>query len=257
MKTKIVLLLSIAFAFYLSSCSSNDNSTNPNPPGNGDYYKLKTGNYWVFNSASTDPETNEVTTTRDSSIIVGQETIAGKEAFKYQTYSDGEDEGFNYEYSENGSLYVLLKSLLPEDGMLPDLGSSLDNIWVKVADPNATAKWTIYSLDLTDIPLEFEGTQLKFSGNLTFEGLKGDKVIVPVMGKDQTAQKYTMNAVIKLSTKIQGIPVPVEFTVPTNFFYVDGIGLVKTTTESATVNLMVTTIKTPSSESNLINYKVN
>jgi len=253
MKSKILLIFAVALAFYLSSCSSDDNSTNPTPTG--DYYKLSTNNFWVYITTDTDPETEEITTGKDSTVIISQETKEGKSAFKMKTFTDGEDMGETHQYSENGVLYTLLTDFLPDDGLIPIPDDQFDNVWVKIADPN-TSKWELINLNLTDIPFPYNGLELNVSGSLKLEGVRSVKVIVNVMGKDYTTQKYTINSIIEATTKVGNLPITIKATIPTHFYYADGIGLVKSQTESVEVNLGLTSIKTPASESILINYNV-
>jgi len=253
MKSKILLIVAVALAFYLSSCSSDDNSTNPTPTG--DYYKLSTNNFWVYTTTDTDPETNETTTGKDSTVILSQETKEGKSAFKMKTFTNGEDTGETHQYSENGVLYTLLTDFLPDDGLIPIPDDQFDNAWIKIADPNAS-KWELINLNLTDVPLDFEGTPLKLSGSLKLEGVRSDKVIVNVMGKDYTTQKYTINSIIEATTSFSGLPITIKATIPTHFYYADGIGLVKSQTESVEISLLAFAFKTPASESILINYNV-
>lgn len=253
MKSKIILIFAVALAFYLASCSSDDNSTNPTPTG--DYYKLNTNNYWVYETTDIDPDTNEKDVYKDSTVIVSQEVKEGKNAYKLKTYSNGDDSEV-YQYSENGVLYTLLNDFLPDDGLVPIPDDQFDNKWIKIADPNAS-KWELISLNLTDIPLDFEGAQLNLSGTLKLEGTRGDKVIINVLGKDYTAQKYTINSIIQASTSFGDLPITIKATIPTHFYYADGIGLVKTETESTDISLLTFNFKTPSSVSVLINYKLN
>ncbi len=253
MKSKILIIVAVALAFYLSSCSSDDNSTNPTPTG--DYYKLSTNNFWVYTTTDTDPETNETTTSKDSTIILSQEVKEGKSAFKMKTFTDGEDMGESHQYSENGVLYTLLTDFLPDDGLIPIPDDQFDNAWIKIADPNVS-KWELINLNLTDVPLDFEGTPLKLSGTLKLEGVRSDKVIINVLGKDYTTQKYTINSIIEATTSFSGVPITIKATIPTHFYYADGIGLVKSQTESVEISLLAFTFKTPASESILINYNV-
>lgn len=253
MKSKLLLILGLSAALFFASCSSDNNSTNPTP--SGDFYNFKTGNFWVYNVSTINPDSDEETVTRDSSVIVGQEMKFGKNAFKFTKYSNNEQSGDLYQYSENAVLYGLLSSLMPSGEMgIPT--TQVEDTWIKMADPNASGKWDIYTLNLAEVPLDLGGINLKFSGTIKFDGMKGEKKIVNVLNKDYTAQKYTINANINISATFSGIPLPIVATIPTHFYYVDGIGLVRTQTESVAINLIATTYNTPSSESLLINYNV-
>ena len=254
MKSKIIILLSVALAFYLSSCSSDNNSTNPTPTG--DYYKLAANNYWVYETKDTDPESEEVVTYQDSTVIEKQEIKEGKNAFKIKTYTNGEDgDSEMYQYAENGVLYTLLNDFLPDDGLIPIPDDQFENKWIKIADPNAT-KWDLITLNLSDIPLDFEGVQLNLSGSLKIEGTRGDKVIINVMGKDYTAQKYTINSIVEASTSFSGVPFTIKTTIPTNFYYADGLGLVKRETISTEISFLAFSFMTPSSVSTLIRHNI-
>lgn len=250
MKSKILLIIAIATAFYLSSCSSDNNTNNPTPTG--DYYKLAANNYWVYTTKNTDPETNDITTTTDSTIIISQEVKEGKNAFKLKTFTDGEDSQESYQYSENGVLYTMLDDFLPDDGLIQLPDNQITNTWIKIADPNAS-NWEILNFTLTDIPVNLGEIEVTASGTLKLSATKGDKVIINVLGKDYTAQKYTINTVI--NAKVNGVDIP-TVTIPTHFYYADGIGLVKTQTESTEISLLFAKIKTPASESILIRHNI-
>ena len=248
------ILVAVAILAF-AGCSSSDNSTNP-PVDGGSYFPIKTGSFWAYNSTETDPETNEITPSRDSIIIKEQSTEEGKLAFKFENYIDGTYSDDTYQYTENDQLFVLLQSILPTGGTLPIPVDQIPNQWVKIADNNAT-KWDVFSLDLSNIPFDFGGLSLDMSGNLKVEGTKGDKVVVEVMGKEYTAQKYTINSKINATANYQGLPISIgDVIIPTHYYYVQGIGLVKTVTESTEISVLTFKFKTPESESILVNYNV-
>ncbi len=91
---------------------------------------------------------------------------------------------------------------------------------------------------------------------------KGDKVVLnDIMGKEMIAQKFTHNFIINAEGKLPDVPLPIKLTeivIPYHTYYAEGIGLVKSETESAEVSVSgIFNFKTPKSVSTLVNYKIN
>lgn len=259
MQKLIYQLLVFSIILITISCSSSDNSTN-NPPPSKTYFPMKEGNYWVYNSVETDPNTNQVTTSRDSSTITGKFEVLGRMAYKFQNFSDGQKTEDSHQYIENEQLYRLLLEIIP-GGLFNIPGGQIENKWLLVANMNSS-NLDGYEFSFPEVPFDFGGTQINISGKVKIEGKKGDKVVLSnIMGKELIAQKFTHNFIINAEGKLPNIPLPIKLTeiiIPYHTYYAEGIGLVKSETESADVSIAgAFNFKTPSSVSTLVNYKIN
>ncbi len=259
MQKFIYQLLVFSIILITIGCSSSDNSTN-NTPTTKTYFPMKEGNYWVYNSVETDPNTNQVTTSRDSSIITGKFDVLGKMAYKFLNFADGEKTEDSHEYVENEQLYRLLLEIIP-GGLFNLPSGQIENKWLLVANMNSS-NLDNYEFNFPEFPFDFNGTQINITGKVKIEGKKGDKVVLnDIMGKEMIAQKFTHNFIINAEGKLPDVPLPIKLTeivIPYHTYYAEGIGLVKSETESAEVSVSgIFNFKTPKSVSTLVNYKIN
>jgi hypothetical protein len=252
-KFALIVLITLSAAVIFNSCSS---STDNPATDTTNYFPFKSGNFWVYNSSTT--ANGQTANTVDSTVMMEQSTQVGQMANRLENYIDSIKSKDSYQYTNGGKLYSLISSVLPDSSILNLPSSLVPEQWVVIADNNA-ASWDIITIPLTNLPLNLQGNAVTLNGTITVKGQKSDKSTISIMGTDYTAQKFILNIIINGTVTIPIIPVPIplsNFTIQSNYYYVDNIGLVKSETLPSTLDLTLTKITTPESLSTLKNYSV-
>jgi hypothetical protein len=211
---------------------------------------MKSGSFWVYGTTTkmNDSTTNSV----DSTVVKEQAIQFSQMSFRFENYHNGKKGNDSYQYSANNKLYTSIKSVLPSSDLLPLPSNLVPDVWVVVADNNSSS-WDIYTIPIDSLPISYGGLTFSLTGTIKIQGKKSDKTTLNIMGKDYTAQKFIMEVII--DGKIGGT-YPINFTIQTNQYYVENIGLVKTETLSTSLTVLFQTITTPEINSILTNYIV-
>jgi hypothetical protein len=244
-KFALIVFLTLTFAVIFSACSSSTDSTDTT-----NYYPMKSGNFWVY--ATSTKMDGTTTNSVDSTVTKEQSTQFGQLCFRFENYSDGIKGNDTYQYSANNKLYTSIKSVLPSPDLLPLPSNLVPDAWVVIADNNSSS-WDIFTLPVDSIPITYGGLTFSLSGTIKIQGKKSEKTTVNFMDKNYTAQKFIME--VNINGTIGGT-IPVNFTIKTNYYYVENIGLVKSETLSTTITILIQTITTPEINSTLTNYFV-
>ncbi len=217
-KRSITVLATVLVAALLSACSKEESSTGPTTPPN--YFPLAVGNWWVYTGIELDTSGAEIPGTewRDSSVVVAQTTIAGRQGYvmvSYSTRTGGTDTMMVA--SEGGRLYVY------SEGWTGD-GIPAPSGWIKYADP-AAATWSIWDTTLTNVRLD---SNLTTSGTFSWRGERGGTMSVTVKGRQVTAQEFRVRVTYNGKLYMGGMEVgTVTFTMVRRLWAAEGIGIVR------------------------------
>lgn len=187
-------VFSIMVTFLLVSCSSSDDS-GPSPE---DFYALKVGNSWVYKNYkyNTTSHVYEDTSIIDSVSIVGTKNIYGDSYFEFRTKTTGNDTEITY-CNPNGEYFEYLRaykgSLIDQDNSIKFINNNFDEILVRELEGFGS-----YYIQVDENPVMVDVE----SG--TFECLKMEYYL-----------KYDEDETM--------------YTGKVNYYYVEGIGLVKDT----------------------------
>lgn len=222
----LTLIAIMAIVFY--ACS--DNATN-NPLPSKNYYPLTIGSAWQYEVAQIDTLGADVGSASNISYTVSRyaDTL-GKTKVSLVTSTPG---GYVAPTIMEGSALSIYEA--PIDFLLSEV--IIPNRWNKYVDFSAQAQWSIFDTTLTGlqttidagggmtIPVTMDGTVNETAKNV------GTETII-VKNKTYTdCAKITRTIVTTLKVKgsVMGIPleIPVTSTVTSNYWFADGIGLVK------------------------------
>jgi len=190
-------VLGAVVAVLVLGCSKEESSTGPGTTAN--YFPLAVGNWWVYQRTELDTAGNPTGSQwRDSTVVVGQTTAGGRQAFVMVTYrGNGEVDTMLVASEEGGRrLYAL-----GEGRDLPKVG------WLKIVDFGASS-WHIWDTTLTAFGI---------SGTLTLQGSRGGTRVLDIKGRSVTAQEFL------ITTTFQGT---YYFKQVHHLWIADGIGLV-------------------------------
>ncbi|MBE2189537.1 MAG: hypothetical protein KGZ71_10505 [Desulfobulbaceae bacterium] len=239
--TKFWTISLTAFAlFALFSCSEDKDTTKNTET---ELFPMKIGSYWVYDAKEFDAEGKETGASTDSMAISRTTTKLDKECFEFKTYVDGQHDGDFYQYKVGAQLFTLLESILPEDNAIGLPFGEIEDQWVIIADLNAS-QWNIYELDLNGFDIDYGGIGGKLNGTFKMVGKKGNKVILDnIMGASHTAQEFVIENIITGKFSITSLPFPITVDVDSKIiarsYYVDGIGLIKSSAEPTTIDLVI------------------
>lgn len=237
-KTLFLFFISAGF-IMLSACSDDDdNPVTPNDKTKYDsYFPMSAGSWWIYETydLNQDQSRNLSTLEFDSVAVTGTETIDGKTASVFSTWTEGEKQNDKYHYVEESKLYINASALLP--ATLPkeiDLGSEL----VILADFFGST-WTLKTQAIDDIDATFGDYDVTLNGTLTISGAKKGTETITVDGIDYNCQEFELSYNYAGKIKYMGYPLDINFTLKRHFFFADGKGLIQDLFESNKVSISV------------------
>ncbi len=204
-------------------CSS---SSEPSSGGPSSYYPLSVGNWWKYlsvqvdSSGAVEPGTEEW----DSTVVVGTQMIAGKNAAIVVTYdSTGTAADTSYMYADANSIWMFSQDSL----VMMGVGTAIPPQWVKIADFTVD-QWDILSVDLNDT-VDFQGTTLIFR-SMTITGKNLGTQQVTAGDESYTATLIEVSFTINMSILLGPISQDATAQVVMKTWYAQGVGPVKTET---------------------------
>ena len=237
---KIVFLLLTTVALFLGACSGDDDGGN-GTANYGNFMPLTIGDYWTYDTETTDPQTSTVTQGRDSLYVVSATTIG---AFDYMDLdASATSTGFmttflaqNTLRTANGKLYA--KGNLDFD--LSALGGSAHTIAIDDAilvDENATVNTQLYSTSgtITD-PVTINGQSVVLTIDYTVKTIQKESFatmdVTGVTFNNVIKANLIISAKIDAQITVQGFPVtlnvaPVQDINVVENYYANGIGLIQ------------------------------
>lgn len=188
---------------------------------------LSLGAYWVYEQYPLDTITMQRITSRksiDSVLVVGSVLQGGRVTSMALTYRNGTPKDTTYYSTENGSVFAYTR-------ISDNLGTSpMQRQWIKVLDPNAS-QWVAYDSTFANIPIVFNGQQGIMNGRLTMTCNRGTSDSISTATSKLSAQRYTVTITVNMMLTVNGINIPVQYTVPANEWYADNVGLVRSMSE--------------------------
>ncbi|MCS6965912.1 MAG: hypothetical protein NZ473_04000 [Candidatus Kapabacteria bacterium] len=204
----------------LVGCAKEE-STGPTQPRN--YFPLAVGNWWVYSGIRLDTSGAEMPGTewRDSMVIVGQVTHAGRQSYVAVRYRVGggiPDVPDTMLLATDGTrLYVFIEEF-------PIFGPTG---WVKVADYSASS-WAIWDTTLTNVPIDSANSAVTTSGTMSWRGERGGTLSMTIKGRQVTAQEFRMRATYNGKLFVGGTEVgTLSFTLSLRQWVAEGIGIVR------------------------------
>jgi hypothetical protein len=246
MRSKILFFLALAFIF--NACKKESNVTSPSI---AELIPLAIGNYWIYNGVTLDVNGNETTTTwRDSSVVSGIRTVAGKQAYEISEYVNSSLSGLWYVSKDGEKYYIYFPSV--------SLFDSLSGRWLLWVDP-ASQSWTLFNQQVKFVI--DSANNITASGTLNITSNKGAGENLTIKNQTVQAQQYYWD--VNFNGKIDQIPGS-TFTISEKirWYFTPGIGLVKNQLDPPTFRIVVplvmdTTFKGNGSKITLVDYKLN
>ncbi|MFH1051904.1 MAG: hypothetical protein V1779_13365 [bacterium] len=211
----IFWVLVITLSVILISCSEDSNTNPPVGTDYSSYYPLTVGSWWVMEEWRTDENfVADSLLSRDSTVIVSEEMIEGKNAkvkISFNTFT-GEPYDTSYEYFENNSVYKWgqLNPFSEEEGWQEQGNFTKDKI-------------TVVDTNVTDA--NFMGLYL-FSGTLKLNINKGTNSTVSLKNTDYSALTFNQVLVMEgdMTIPFQGTT---SFSMNKNgtMYFVNNIGM--------------------------------
>ena len=213
-----VCALALGASFVVLSACSND----PAGPGNNVNVNVivnQTNSYYIYDRRETDSSGSTVNETqrRDSTVVTGRETVAGKDATRYETYHDqGRDT--NYYYQDGNRLYsytsITSKLKLPPFVSTVIPGKS----WFEIANFTSGSTWTLFDSTVSNVEVPFLGA---VTGRVLVTGRQNGDTTMVINGKTYTA--------IKIATTFRFEPQGSALLSPMSSsyyeYYINGVGL--------------------------------
>jgi hypothetical protein len=250
MKKVIFSILFVATIALLSSCSS-DNSTNPTT--NGKPLPLSQGNYWIYDNYSLDSTNTKVASSKTTDSVVIKQTFV-EDVLTYKGVTVYESETTNSAsqfpmttryYTNDNGIYQKFSSIpgFPSDLFGLKLGDLVNIGWILYIDTK-NPSW----VSLPEQSLTLDSLQIPQAGNIkltlkfSMNGTKGTTKQFTINGKNFTGQGYVTSIKITGTVTLLDIPrlppVPLsEINIPTTTYYVDGIGMVYSKSDSFKVSI--------------------
>ncbi len=235
MKKNLILLMAIIMAVMsLPSCSEDNPAESSSDIT--DYFPMLLDSWWKYENHVLDSATGQPIGDAEYDSMAVTNNAAeklSKTVTEFTTWDlvDGNAQApvMDYFYMEGDKLYAFSDLIARQ----LDLGSSLpipisiDEMWVKIADPGASS-WQIFQQPLKDIPIDI-GVQVSLNGTFTISGNKKEISTTEIAGNDVKTQRYEILFVIKgvVDTGILGnkdLTVEARYSV----WFAEGIGIVKT-----------------------------
>jgi hypothetical protein len=258
LKTKLAaIILLFAGMVFINSCSDDDDSNPINPPTVGEnFFKATVGDTWTYESFDIPEATGEID--QSSRIeytvtITGKETIEAREAYIYKFDGDGYNR--DKHFIPNGKkLESLVSDILPVS--LP-FELPVPQSWVTIADLTQNS-WDIYSLNLTNLPINYEAIKAVLTGTLKITGTLKEESTLTVSNKDYKVRRIEIKYNVSGNAMIEGLPtaIPVSFDLVGNFYYAEGIGLLKNVFPSQKVTLSAISLPVDGYQDNCISLNV-
>ncbi len=234
MKKNLILLMAIIMTVIsLPSCSEDNPAESSSDITN--YFPLILNSWWKYENHVLDSATSQPIGDAEYDSMAVTNNAAeklGKTVTEFTTWdlvdSNAQAPVMDYFYMEGDKLYAF-SSLIARQ---LDLGSSLpipisiDEMWVKIADPGASS-WQIFQQELTKIPIDI-GIPVSFTGTFTISGNKKELITTEIAGNNVKTQRYEILFVIKgvVDTGILGnkdLIVEARYSV----WFAEGVGIVR------------------------------
>lgn len=145
MKNNIFSIFIIVIIFF-EGCDNPSN--NPAAPAQPDYFPLKTGNYWIFNSYATDLYNSKIQDSAKTDSIVVEKTgqYLSKNAYFLVRYSSDKNIDTIIVSKDNNSVFQVFN----EHNMnIP----GMKDTWLKIADFNTEESYHVY--DVSILPYQY------------------------------------------------------------------------------------------------------
>jgi len=186
-------------------------------------YPIMLGSSWVYDVFPIDTLTGQRITSRksiDSGAVVGTVYQDGKLTSMMINYRNGAPTDTNYFYVNNTDVYVYTR--------VQDLvaTTSIKRQWLKLIDYNNN-NWVAFDTTLSNAPVTINGQSGVMSGRLTIQCAKGNTDSVDISGKKVNAQKFTYTYTVNMIITVNNINIPVQYTIPTEEWFADNIGSVR------------------------------
>lgn len=214
---------------------------------------MSIGSYWVYENYPLDTLTNQRIISRkslDSTLVMGQVLQGGRLSSMVLTYRNAIPHDTVYYYNDNGIIWAYTR-------LNDNLSTSpLQRQWIKVLDPNAT-QWVAYDSTLMNVPVTVNNQPALLSGRLTLVCNRGKVDSVTAPAGTFAAQDYTITFTVNMILRVNGIDIPIQYSVPAHQWYSDNVGLVRSMTELfQVVNPFGGALRRSSEESVLSSYSL-
>ncbi|MFN8365604.1 MAG: hypothetical protein U0Y96_00015 [Candidatus Kapaibacterium sp.] len=186
-------------------------------------YPLILGSNWVYDVYPIDTLTGQRITARkstDSSAIVGNVYQDGKLTSMMINYRNGIALDTNYFYINNTDVYVYTR--------VQDLvaTTNIKRQWIKLIDNNNN-NWVAFDTTLSNAPVTINGQSGVISGRLTIQCAKGKTDSVDIAKGKVNAQRFTYTYSVNMIITVNNINIPVQYTIPTDEWFADNVGSVR------------------------------
>lgn len=232
-------------AVLLVSCSENE-SNSPIVPSQTDYsqyFPMTIGSWWIIENYTLDDEMNRTEmTSKDSLVVVGEESLAGKTASIFISYdlASGFPTDTSYYYID-GSIIYEYTTLTPFDG---------GKDWLPTYDFALNSKFTVLDTNVTNADM---GDGSLFTGNVKATINKGTDKTLEVKGKSFQTKAFDLSMVLS-GTINAGLEVAMNMAMDGNIYFAKGIGNVQTLSK-ATIDVGPQSIKM-NSEEIVVDYSI-
>lgn len=246
---KILLLLAVISPLAFMSCSEDVTA-----PSKGTYLPANKGTWWIMEDYATDSLGNKEGSPSTSTITVGNTfDLNGKKAIEYINTSQDVPNDTTLYATEGQIVYIdgtqfnqvgEFFSAVLGGGTAPDINLNLT--WVKIADPNTTswevAKVQIPETDVSDVIGGGAGIKAYLNGEIRVNGSQAGTEQITIKGKTYTASVFNMNIEFagKVNTTIIFAKVDlasISVLIGQKFYFVEGIGMVKSVNSGQTFEL--------------------
>lgn len=244
---KLFLLLAVLAPLAFMSCSEDVTA-----PTKGTFLPTNTGTWWEMETNATDSLGNKEGISSSSTITVGSTyDFNGRKATQFIDISEGVEPDTTLmsvdgqivyidgtEFNQFGNFF----SEFLGGGTAPDINLNLT--WVKIADPN-TPSWEVTKVDIPEMDVsQFLGGQIKayLNGNIKITGSQAGIEDIVIKGKTYAASAFNMNIEFagKVNTTIVFAKIDlasINVIIGQKFYFVEGIGLVKSVNTGQTFEL--------------------
>lgn len=248
------LLLAALLPFLFVACSDDDDTNNP-VDNTKIYMPLKVGNYWVYDTYDLDMQNNTVASTfaLDSVVATGTESYLSKNSYHLKRYVDNEFKNDMYFVWETNKVMAESNYILPLSSSGFNLPlNKITNQWITIADFSATGEWDVLTHKFTQEAITLPGlpSGVTFTADYKVKGKKGTTQAMTVGGQSVQATEMILTHTVTGTLNYLVISAPITFSIVQKFYYAENIGLVKSVTESQTVNISIVNQKPQSYDIN-------
>jgi hypothetical protein len=238
-KLSTMAALCVFATLVLASCSKTDSGTT-NPPADKNYFPLTAGNSWTYDGVATEDKSGTVTDIAGTSYttttaVDAALTYEGKSAYRLVSTMSDMTKDTTYVSKSGSQMYTYIA--LNPGAVAGVAGLDFGSRWMLIADFNASA-WSILDTNLTDVPIDFNGTTLNAKINVKVSGAKGGTSSMTIGAATVQAQEFTMTFSINATVTVPFLgdqTIPVTFTQKT--YVAENIGIVKTETLPFTISV--------------------